>query len=657
VPRFATGLSAISTRRLTRSAAEPIPAGALVALQNDGTFCQAQRGGIYRRRRVIGIAISDADAAGQQVTVAMSGSRLQLADTIAAGTIVVLGNSPGEYTAQAASTDDVVLGVVGASNVLDVQIADAFFGALADDGEELDDLDTNPFPPLPAAWDPRHERDAIWISAAHTRYMFQEETEIVESRVSAAGQSVGEITDLGDYGFRAKITTAARRPTWRDPGGGEPPHLEFDGSADFMRFEGAERFLGCMLTDRVGGMAMHIRLRSDGSTTRIFDATANTNGNAGIRINRLSTGGIQATISDGTNNATATSTNTAEVADGFVWVLFWCDGADLNVRVGGVTDTVTNITASSVDVFHHEPVIGANSALSAYADVDVAHVILKRGVFDSAFISSVEGWTLPDSNSDRMLVRRDDADGRICSMLRTWFKATDVTTLRDAGGAEPDADEAVDVMRAAHDSSDANFLNQHATASDADARPVYRTASPGGLDFDGSDDTFELPSTRAIQASVWSFFVVAGNEDTDQRSSNHLLGGSCYVASTSHDKVDLSPNGGEPYWLFHTSPGGVAPGVGDLVRLAGGAGGDGSGVNILEHRGDLGDYAWDTEGTDPRTATEASTGLSFNRIGEGVSADTWQHGHWLEFRLIADELTDAEMAYVREQLQAEHGLT
>jgi hypothetical protein len=139
VPRFATGLSAISTRRLTRSAAEPIPAGALVALQNDGTFCQAQRGGIYRRRRVIGIAISDADAAGQQVTVAMSGSRLQLADTIAAGTIVVLGNSPGEYTAQAASTDDVVLGVVGASNVLDVQIADAFFGALADDGEELDE--------------------------------------------------------------------------------------------------------------------------------------------------------------------------------------------------------------------------------------------------------------------------------------------------------------------------------------------------------------------------------------------------------------------------------------------------------------------------------------------------------------------------------------
>lgn len=138
--RLSTGLTPISTRRMTRPAAEPIPAGSVVALANTGKFVQAERDGIYMRRRVIGIAVTDADVAGQQVTVALSGSRLQLADTIAAGTLLCLGTAPGHYSEQTGGVDDVVLGIVGSSNQLHLEIADAFFADLVDDELALDGL-------------------------------------------------------------------------------------------------------------------------------------------------------------------------------------------------------------------------------------------------------------------------------------------------------------------------------------------------------------------------------------------------------------------------------------------------------------------------------------------------------------------------------------
>jgi hypothetical protein len=90
-----------------------------------------------------------------------------------------------------------------------------------------------------------------------------------------------------------------------------------------------------------------------------------------------------------------------------------------------------------------------------------------------------------------------------------WLDASDATTLKDAGGANADADEAVATW------NDKSGEGNNATQSTAGDRPLRKTNVINGRDvmrFDGSGDNMQFPNPHIGIYSTW--FLVSKTADT-----------------------------------------------------------------------------------------------------------------------------------------------
>jgi hypothetical protein len=314
--RFSAGLTPLSTRKLTRAAGEPIPAGSLVSLTDSGLAVQAQRDGRYIRRRIIGVAVSEAEVAGQSVVIAMSTSRLQLADSIAQGTVIFLSSSKGEYdTAQSGGVDNVVIGIVGASNVLNVDIADVFFESIEDDGLSLD-----------ALWTPA-EIDASWFDFGDGASM-----DDGAGGLPGVGSPVEELDSQND----AKTLVAV---------GGATATRQFDG----MQFTASEyaingdRSTAKPLHDGTGG-ALFLRVQftgGNGVNQFIYDDSNVSSSATGFSVGKDTNNKVWIYIANGTGTAMVNfkSSEDLVVADGWVDLVVDVGASGGSVWIDGVEET------------------------------------------------------------------------------------------------------------------------------------------------------------------------------------------------------------------------------------------------------------------------------------------------------------------------------
>lgn len=397
----------------------------------------------------------------------------------------------------------------------------------------------------------------FWMPGSNLRLFWQEDlTAVAQTRVTADGQSVGQIIDPSPAAHRITAAGSTRR-TVLAADGGRRSYLTFNGSTSCYVVENGK---GAFRNVHCGGAfswCFWIKVAADGVAYQILDSNQGSGSKVGLYLQRTTANKLECFIAKGSSVVDAVTAATLTVADGWTPVIITSDGSTLSIKIGlkatetfaqaagaaAGTDSTNDLTIGALSVAFTQPLSGGLSDL----------------IYCDQVMSANEQAAFRAYNPAR-------ADVYVTPQKQTWYDFSDVASLWQDTARSTAVAANNDPIRTADNKTGLQYKRQAVAPADGN-RPLWKSADQNGLGdalFDAVDDHFALDQQWEKGGSQTLFLVVKHLLSTTRSDLLSNGGTDALVVTGSAYSVNASWYN-KSYWAVHFAT--ATPDVADLVNL------------------------------------------------------------------------------------------
>jgi hypothetical protein len=504
-------------------------------------------------------------------------------------------------------------------------------------------------------WSPASFGDNLvtWMDSSRLSTMMQEQASsgIPLTDVTADGQPIGLIYEMGSNAFILRADSDARRPVLGSDANVNA-YITFDGTDDYLRCVNTAKYFNAFhKASPLFSIAILARMGSstDASSRYLFGSNTNTTANSGIRMERTTANriAVSATKSSAGNAVFSfTSTPTFTVSSGFQWILLEINGVGAGMgrlKVGANAWETFTVNAGAATDAASDLFIGALNGPTAgtYFKGDIAQMVVINRTLTTEDITNITAFNPAKSSRS------------------TWKKQWDIdfnessTIFSDTAGTTPIVNNATIRLIRHNQTSSFGPINRELTSAAAGSSPLWRENHRSGksyAEYDGVDDNldFNLSPTQE-RGGKWLTIIIFKNDDATI-GSNFLKGAEGYQVTTGTNYSGNTLNNGNPYFLAHTSQGGGVPANPPATPQNGG---EGYNIFVFRRNGSL----WNSWGGDKVKQSGTDSGsISYTDMGEQFNPNFWTDGFYGRMVKYNGVPTDSEVDTLIDSFKLEYSI-
>jgi hypothetical protein len=397
-----------------------------------------------------------------------------------------------------------------------------------------------------------------FLDPANTTTMFKENATSATpiTAVTTNADPVGLFYDRGYHGFYSTAESDATRPTLGSDAT-QKSYITFTATANsrfrvinsqsYLRKFSEASSTWCIATRIKMGAA------TDGTTNYLLMSHANSTANFGLRLLRFTDNKWNLWIvygSAGNQRCLISFDKTQVVADGWVDIIIYANGANGTAIIGSTTQNFTLTSGATGNATNDLRIGSAHDGTSPFKG-DMGYFMILNRIPTADEITTLKAYN-PDRNTNYWAPTTPTWSLNFNNSTRGWAdtgKTVAITNNTALRAWEPEI------------ASIFGPLNRDATTASAGVSPIFKTAIQNGkavIDFDGVDDALGLASSVFRErAGVGVVVMVVKNRRAALGS--HVLFGSTYVVATGSTYPGGILGVGNTYFTVHPAAG---PGIG-----------------------------------------------------------------------------------------------